>query len=122
MSKPDTIKIDDVEYIRKDQANNELKDMIEDYQSMEYPFNIGGKYFIRTVTHYFTGQLVAVYDQEIVLRDVSWIANTGRYHNAMQTWSFDEVEPYPPGSPVIIGRGSIIDAYESNLLLPRETK
>ena len=41
-------------------------------KSKNHPFNVGKKYFIRTVTHYFTGLLVKIFDTEIVLKDASW--------------------------------------------------
>jgi hypothetical protein len=76
------------------------------------PYNIGANYFIRTVTHHHTGKLVAVTNQELVLEDAAWIADDGRLTEALKTATFKEVEMFPKGSRVIIGRGSIIDAVE----------
>lgn len=74
------------------------------------PFMITGKdYFIRTVTHYFTGRLVWVGEKEIVLENVAWIADTGRFNEFVAGKTVNEVEPFPAESTVIIGRGSIID-------------
>ena len=78
--------------------------------SNNHPYEIGGKYFIRTVTHHFTGKLVEVFKDELVLEDVAWIADDGRLADALKSKEFAEVEPYPDGR-VIIGRGSIIDAF-----------
>ena len=89
--------------------------------SESHPFDIGKQYFIRTVTHYFTGKLEAVYPQEFVFSSVSWIADTGRYSDALKDHSFNEVEPYPDGD-VIIGRGSLIDMCEFTGTLPRSKK
>lgn len=77
---------------------------------IQSPYLVGANYFIRTVTHYLTGKLVAVHDQELVLENAAWIADTGRFTQALQQEEFSEVEPFPPGSPVIVGRGSIVDA------------
>lgn len=57
------------------------------------------------------GRLVAVGEHELVLEDASWIADTGRFSDALKTCEFNEVEPFPDGR-VIIGRGSVIDAVE----------
>ena len=71
---------------------------------------IGENYLIRTVTMIDTGRLVAVTDQELVLEDAAWIADTGRFAQAVLSGEFGEVEPFPTNRPVIINRGSIIDA------------
>jgi len=77
------------------------------------PFmEIGKDYFIRTVTHYFTGRLIWVGEKEIVLEDVSWIADTGRFNQFVAGKTVNEVEPFIAGKAVIIGRGSIIDMTE----------
>ena len=75
------------------------------------PWNIGKNYFIRTVTMIDTGRLVQVTPQELVLEDAAWIADTGRFHAALKTCDFNEVEPFPDGR-VIINRGAVIDAIE----------
>ena len=74
-------------------------------------WEIGQIYLIRTVTMIDTGVLVAVTDQELVLEDAAWIADTGRFSDAITSAKFKEVEPFPDGR-VIIGRGSIIDAVK----------
>ena len=83
-------------------------------QSNDHPFNIGAKYFIRTVTMNLTGILVSVGDKELVIKDAAWIADSGRFTQAIETGNFNEVEMFPRGNNVIIGRGSLIDATEVN--------
>jgi hypothetical protein len=73
------------------------------------PYEVGKCYFIRTVTHHYTGRLVAVHPQELVLEDAAWIASDGRFAQALNTGVLEEVEPFPAGQ-VVIGRGSIVDA------------
>lgn len=74
-------------------------------------WEIGKIYLIRTVTMIDTGRLVAVTPHELVLEDAAWIADTGRFADALQSASFNEVEPFPAGR-VIVGRGAIIDAVQ----------
>lgn len=76
------------------------------------PWQIGKIYLIRSVTKTNTGRLVAVYENEIVLTDAAWIADTGRFADALASADFAEVEPYPKGSEVIVGRGAIEDAVQ----------
>ena len=80
-------------------------------------WEIGKNYLIRTVTMIDTGRLVAVTDHELVLEDAAWIADTGRYADAIAgKIEFLEVEPYPAGRRVIVGRGAVIDAVEIDVL------
>lgn len=75
------------------------------------PWQIGKKYFVRTVTMHLTGELTFVGSQELVMKDAAWIADSGRFHEAIRDVSkCSEVEPF--AAPVIIGRGSIVDATE----------
>lgn len=83
-----------------------------------HPYKIGENYFIRTVTFHYTGKLVKVYDQELVLTDVAWIPEDGRFADALKSGKFSEVEPYPLGKEVIIPRGCIIDASAHEFPLP----
>lgn len=74
-------------------------------------WHIGQPYLIRTVTMIDTGILVAVTEHEIILRDASWIADTGRFSAALESCDFSEVEPFPEGQ-VAIGRGAIIECVK----------
>ncbi|HNF58259.1 MAG TPA: hypothetical protein PLN89_01640 [Elusimicrobiota bacterium] len=103
-----TINIDGVEYVKKSDIQNiEIPD-----GDKSNPFMVVGRdYFIRTVTHYFTGRLVWVGDKEIAMEDVAWIADTGRFNEFVAGKTVNEVEPFQKGV-VIIGRGAIIDMSE----------
>ena len=83
-------------------------------------WKVGAAYLIRTVTNYWTGRLVAIGEQELVLADAAWIADTGRFTQALDKADLNEVEPVKGN--VIIGRGSIVDAAEWKNNLPREQK
>lgn len=107
MTKPNTIKIDEVEYVRKD-AVQIIKPVLEgEFQ----PFEIGAVYLIRTVTMIDTGRVVAASKQWIVLEDAAWIADTGRFSDALKSCQFNEVEPFPDGR-VILNATAIIDAMK----------
>jgi hypothetical protein len=87
-----------------------------DTSSAEHPYAVGKNYFIRTVTHHYTGTLIAVYPAELVLAKAAWIADDGRLTQALATETFSEVEIYPIDQPVIIGRGSILDAVQIKVI------
>ena len=106
--------IDGEEYMKKTDG----KKVVVVSDQSDNPFmEIGDCYFIRTVTHYFTGRLIWVGDKEIVLEDVCWIADTGRFNEFVAGKTINESEPFPKGKSVIIGRGSIIDMVEHDLIL-----
>lgn len=99
----------------------EIARLFKDSQgASSHPYEVGANYLIRTVTMIDTGRIVAVTDQEIVLEDAAWIADTGRFHSALATCEFGEVEPFPTGR-VIVGRSAVIDAVKIKTL-PRTVK
>src|SRR5208337_3250005 len=107
--KIDTIKINEVEYVRKDSIPAISNGLDED--SPIYPFVIGEKYYVEEVTKYFTGVLTGVSHRHsetlLIFDQCAWIADTGRFAGAMQNGTFNEVEPFPDG-PVFISLGANI--------------
>lgn len=83
-------------------------------------FCVGKAYLIRTVTMAWTGRVTDLNDAELLLEEAAWIADLGRYHKAKTAADLSEVEPRD--TPIIIGRGSIVDAVEWTSPLPREAK
>lgn len=83
--------------------------------SVPHPYEIGQPYLIRTVTMIDIGRIVDVTAQEIVLEEAAWVADTGRFADALKSCKFNEVEPFPDGR-VIINRASVIDAVRIDTL------
>jgi len=88
----------------------------------KHAWEIGDKLFIRTVTNYFTGELVEQTEDSFWLKNASWIADTGRFHAALANNALDEIEPYPGGGVVEIMRTAIIDITLWKHELPLEVK
>ena len=88
----------------------------------ESPWEIGASYIIRTVTFHYTGRLVSACNQWLVLEDVAWIADSGRWAQAVESGNYKEVEPWPKGARVIIGAGAIVDASKIATPLPTSQK
>lgn len=82
----------------------------------------GRNVFIRTVTLFFTGKVERVTRSWIVLSSVAWIADTGRWTDALKTGKLSEIEPYPDGVTVRVARGGVIDVADWTHKLPREQK
>ena len=86
---------------------------------------VGWKYFIRTVTMYLTGELVSIEgpnESELVFKNAAWIACTKRFADSIAKGEFEEVEPYPDGTLVVLNRTAIIDACKWEHELPRTQK
>lgn len=94
-----------VDFVRKDS----IGPMYE--ARKEGPWEIGKAYFVRTVTMAIHGVLVEVTPQELIFVGAAWIADTGRFHDFVTGKSDpSEIEPFPRESPVIVGRGALVDA------------
>jgi len=83
---------------------------------------VGRKVFIRTVTHHYTGRITLIEPDAVVLENAAWIADDGRFSDALKSGDFSEVEPYPDGVTVEVSRGAILDASEWRHELPRDRK
>ena len=79
-----------------------------------HPFKIGEKYFIRTVTMHLVGKLEKVFDTELVISGAAWVADSGRFYNAIKDGekAMEDIEPYI--DDVIVGRGALIDMTKWN--------
>ena len=84
------------------------------------PFEIGEKVFIRTATHYLTGQIKAITGKFLTLKDAAWIADTGRFTDCIEKGNLNEVEPVT--CDVRVNSDCIIDVYQWRFDLPREQK
>lgn len=84
------------------------------------PFKIGESYLIRTVTMIVLGKLESVFETELVLSSASWVADTGRFYDALKTGKLNEIEPFI--NDVIVGRSALIDATIWTFKLPTEQK
>jgi hypothetical protein len=78
---------------------------------------LGKKVFIRTVTFHYTGLLAQADEQFLRLSEAAWIADSGRFADALKMGSLSEVEPYP--GDVLVAVGSIVDVTEWQHELPR---
>lgn len=75
-----------------------------------HSFKEGKSYLIRCVTHFQLGKIEQVTDTDIILSDASWVADTGRFSEALKTGNLKENEPF--FGDCIVARGAIVDAVE----------
>ncbi len=98
----------------------ELKDMFGNAElkqkTPEHDFKVGKKYFVRSVTHHYLGEVVDVFNTCIVMHKCTWIADDGKFSDAMRgEWTKSaEHEPYPENARVSIYLGALCDSVEWN--------
>ncbi len=91
-------------------------------KAARFPFRPGECVLIRTVTMIQTGRIVSIGRDWIELEDAAWIADTGRFSDALATGSLNEVEPVPGKGRCLVGRGAIADMFPWDHPLPRTKK
>lgn len=90
-------------------------------QATEFlPFAVGKSYFIRTVTYHQVGRVRAVVGGFLILDDASWVADSGRFMDALKSGKLNEVEPM--GDGIIVNMSSICDAAPWAHALPKDQK
>lgn len=83
---------------------------------------VHGNVFVRTVTYHYTGHIESESADEIVLSSAAWIADSGRFAQAVAGGELSEVEPYPDGVSVRIRKSAVVDVCDWNHPLPRVQK
>jgi hypothetical protein len=110
-----TIEISDESYEKiKDQL---LADELVDISTLDDL--VGQKLFIRTVTYHMTGEVTKRMGAFIQLKDAAWIADSGRFSDALKTGTLNEVEPV---GTMWVNLSSIVDFFPWKHKLPKDQK
>lgn len=105
-----------------DEMYEKIKHLVEEDKNFKADFEskIEEKLFIRTVTYHSVGRVKRIFAEEFLeLEDASWVADSGRFMNAIKEGILDEVEPV---GQVYVNIKSIIDFFPWNHELPKEQK
>jgi hypothetical protein len=86
---------------------NSLKDMV------------GEKFFFRTVTYHMTGRVKKVIGHLLELENAAWIADSGRFMNAIKDGELKEVEPV---GRAYINMDTVVDYFPWKHELPETQK
>ena len=54
---------------------------------------VGQQWFFRTVTYHLVGKVKKVFGRIIELEDAAWVADSGRFADALSKGTLNEVEP-----------------------------
>ncbi len=110
-----TLEISDETYAKiKDQL---LADELIDISTLDEL--VGQKLFIRTVTYHMTGKVVKRMGAFVQLEDAAWIADSGRFSDALKTGGLSEVEPV---GTMWVNLSSVVDFFPWKHKLPNEQK
>jgi hypothetical protein len=81
---------------------------------------VGTKVLIRTVTFFQIGEITEISDGFIALDGASWVADTGRFGEAIKSGKLKEVEFLGDGVRVAIG--AVVDITPWEHELPTKTQ
>ena len=98
----------------KDQLGEDIELNIQDLSDL-----VGKKFFIRTVTYHLVGKVEKVFGDFIELSTASWVADSGRFMQAIKDGDLDEVEPT---GTAFVNVKSIVDFYPWKHPLPVSQK
>ncbi len=113
MSKTLTISDETFELIKNQLKEDEKFDLsgLEDM--------VGKCFYFRTVTYHLTGRVTKLVGNFLLLEDAAWIADSGRFMNAIKNGELSEVEPV--GS-AMINVQTVTDMFPWKHKLPMEQK
>ena len=110
-----TLEISDETYERiKTQLLEDEKIDISSYDDL-----IGHSFFIRTVTYHLVGKITKRIGQFLQLETASWIADSGRFMDAMKKGTLNEVEPV---GIAFVNLESVTDMFPWKHKLPVDQK
>jgi hypothetical protein len=86
-------------------------------------FRKGKSYFFRAVTYHLVGEIVTIETSPagvwVELKNASWIADSGRFTQAIKDGKLNEVEPV---GKAYLNLASVTDAFPWVHELPKEQK
>lgn len=83
---------------------------------------IGKSYFFRTVTYHSVGKVVAREGDWLRLEGASWVADSGRFMQAMATGVLEEVEPVGNERVLYVNLAACADYIPWMHELPKDQK
>lgn len=80
---------------------------------------VGKNWFFRTVTYHMVGRVVKRLGNFLVMADASWVADSGRFMNAIKSGTLNEVEPV---GDAILNLDTVVDGFPWVHPLPEKQK
>jgi hypothetical protein len=108
------------------EITDETYQIIKDYLPDDEKINIssleeliGKKWFFRTVTYHMVGLATRLIGKFVMLENASWVADSGRFMQAIKEGKLEEVEPV---GIAFVNLDTVTDFFPWNFELPREQK
>ena len=105
-----------------DETFEKIKGELKEEEKMdisEYEDFVGQKLYIRTVTYHLVGKVEKLIGKFFQLKDASWVADSGRFMNAIKEGKLNEVEPV---GMAFVNIESVTDFFPWKHELPKEQK
>jgi hypothetical protein len=110
-----TIEISEETYkLIKDQLQEDEKIDISSLNDL-----VGKKWFFRTVTYHMVGKVEKLIGKIVQLSDASWVADSGRFMNAIKEGKLSEVELV---GDCFVNLDTVTDFFPWTHALPKEQK
>ena len=108
-----TLKLTDEQY-------DKIKDLIAEEKKINaYEDMVGQKFFFRTVTYHTVGEVKKIVGRFAYLKDASWVADSGRFMEAIKNGTLNEVEPV---GDAFVNIDTVVDFFPWKHKLPTEQK
>jgi hypothetical protein len=106
-----------------DETWDKIKGLVKEDEVIEVDVSdmddfIGKKLFIRTVTYHLIGKVSKRVGKFLELEGAVWVADSGRFMNALKDGTLNEVEPCTV--PTWVNIDSIVDMFIWKHALPKE--
>ena len=88
------LKLELIRLLLCDKSIAPIGEVITTPEEHDYDEYVDKSVFIRTVTNFYTGKVEKTTKTTMTLSSACWIADTGRFNEAMESGEFSEVEPY----------------------------
>lgn len=105
-----------------DETYEKIKDLLlagEEKEVVTYEDLVGGKFYFRTVTFHLTGEVKKIVGRFVHLKTAAWIADSGRFMQAIKDGTLDEVEPV---GDAFVNLDTVVDFFPWKHKLPTEQK
>ena len=80
---------------------------------------VGGKFYFRTVTYHSVGEVKKIVGRFVFLKTASWVADSGRFMNAIKDGELAEVEPV---GDAFLNLDTVVDFFPWKHTLPTKQK
>ena len=105
-----------------DETWDKIKDQVSGDESVDISSvedMVGKSFYFRTVTYHLVGNVKKVMGNFLELKEASWVADSGRFMNAIRDGELSEVEPV---GTAFVNLQSVTDFFNWKHPLPKDQK